>query len=29
MALRIMDELGLKVSDIKRERLAPARAPTP
>jgi uncharacterized protein len=26
MALRIMDELGLKVSDIKRERLAPAES---
>ena len=26
MALRILDELGLKVSDIKRERLAPAES---
>jgi TRAP transporter TAXI family solute receptor len=26
MALRIMDELGLKVADIKRERLAPAES---
>jgi uncharacterized protein len=26
MALRIMEELGLKVSDIKRERLAPAES---
>jgi uncharacterized protein len=26
MALRMLDELGLKVSDIKRERLAPAES---